>query len=214
MQTLGKDRVAEVSVGSAAARTLSQARWYNKQMIAAPGALRLLLSVLLLSCGLFSASRTVTAATLPVQEHRLVLFHLHTNERINIVYRRGDEYLPDAVDQLDHFLRDHRTGDVTTLDPRLFDLLSDLTVAVGRAGAEVDIVCGYRTPWSNEFLRRTTAGVAKHSQHMRGEAIDIRIPGVSTARLRDAALRLHRGGVGYYPQSQFVHVDLGPVRRW
>jgi len=153
-------------------------------------------------------------ATADLPEHRLLLFHLHTNERISIVYRLGDSYLPGAVDQLDHFLRDHRTGDVTALDPRLFDLLSDLTAAVGRPGTEIDIVCGYRTPWSNEFLRRTTAGVAEHSQHMLGEAIDIRIPGVPTARLRDAALSLHRGGVGYYPQSGFVHVDLGRVRRW
>jgi len=155
-----------------------------------------------------------TATSLPPPEHRLLLFHLHTSERINIVYRQGDTYLPGAVDRLDHFLRDHRTGDVINLDPRLFDLLSDLTAAVGHPGAEIDIVCGYRTPWSNEFLRRTTVGVAKHSQHMLGEAIDIRMPGVSTARLRDAALALHRGGVGYYPQSQFVHVDLGPIRRW
>jgi uncharacterized protein YcbK (DUF882 family) len=169
---------------------------------------------LLLGGVLLLPLRIAAAPNLPVQEHRLLLFHLHTNERINIVYRRGDLYVPGAVDQLDHFLRDHRTGDVTSLDPRLFDLLSDLTAAVGRAGTEIDIVCGYRTPWSNGFLRRTTVGVAKHSQHMLGEAIDIRIPGVPTARLRDAALSLHRGGVGYYPQSQFVHVDLGPVRRW
>lgn len=155
-----------------------------------------------------------TAADIPASEHRLLLYHLHTNERISIVYRRGDTYLPEAVQQLNHFLRDHRTGAVTTLDPRLFDLLSDLTAAVGRVGTEIDIVCGYRTPWSNEFLRCTTSGVAEHSQHMRGEAIDIQIPGVSTARLREAALGLHRGGVGYYPQSRFVHVDLGPIRRW
>ncbi|HWF39307.1 MAG TPA: DUF882 domain-containing protein [Candidatus Acidoferrales bacterium] len=159
-------------------------------------------------------ARLATATNLPLAEHRLLLFHLHTNERINIVYREGDSYLPDAVNKLDHFLRDHRTGDVTNLDPRLFDLLSDLTAAVGHPGAEIDIVCGYRTPGSNEFLRRTTVGVAKHSQHMLGEAIDIRMPGIPTARLRDAALGLHRGGVGYYPQSQFVHVDLGPIRRW
>jgi uncharacterized protein YcbK (DUF882 family) len=177
-------------------------------------AARVLQFSLLLGTVLFLPFQIATATSSPVQEHRLLLYHLHTNERIDIVYRRGDSYLSEAVQQLDHFLRDHRTGDVTALDPRLFDLLSDLTTAVGRAGTEIDIVCGYRTPWSNEFLRRTTFGVAKHSQHMEGEAIDIRIPGISTTRLRDAALALHRGGVGYYPQSQFVHVDLGPVRRW
>jgi uncharacterized protein YcbK (DUF882 family) len=169
----------------------------------------------LLICGiLFLPSRITKANSVPVEERRLSLFHLHTNERIDIVYKRGDSYLPDAIDRLDHFLRDHRTGDVTQLDPRLFDLLHDLTAALGRAGAEIDIVCGYRTPWSNEFLRRTTSGVAMHSQHIEGKAIDIRIPGVPTAEVRDAALRLHRGGVGYYPQSQFVHVDVGRVRHW
>jgi uncharacterized protein YcbK (DUF882 family) len=157
---------------------------------------------------------TATAADAPAQEYRLRLFHTHTNERIDIVYRRGNEYVPDAVERLDEFLRDHRTGDVKRLDERLFDLLHDLTASLGRAETEINIVCGYRTPWSNEFLRRTTVGVASHSLHMEGEAIDIRIPGVPTAELRDAALALHRGGVGFYPKSQFVHVDVGRVRRW
>lgn len=146
--------------------------------------------------------------------YRLQLYHTHTKERLDVVYRVGGAYLPGATDELDHFLRDHRTGDVYLLDPRLFDLLHDLTVAVGHSEAEIDIVCGYRSQMSNEFLRRTTVDVAQHSRHMLGEAIDIRIPGVSTSHLRDAALALHRGGVGYYPQSQFVHVDVGPVRRW
>lgn len=161
----------------------------------------------------FSPAR-VNAADVSPREYRLKLYHTHTNERIDIVYRVGDVYIPEAVDRLDQFLRDHRTGDVRQLDQRLFDLLHDLTESVGKAGAEINIVCGYRTPWSNEFLRRTTPGVAAHSLHMEGEAIDIRIPDVPTARLRDAALALHRGGVGYYPKSQFVHVDVGRIRRW
>jgi uncharacterized protein YcbK (DUF882 family) len=148
------------------------------------------------------------------KEYRLRLYHLHTKESLDVVYRKGGAYLPGAEDRLDHFLRDHRTGDVYLLDPALFDLLHDLTVTLGRDGTEIDIVCGYRSPASNEFLRRTTFGVAQHSRHMLGEAIDIRVPGVPTSRLRDAALALHRGGVGQYPQSQFVHVDVGPVRRW
>jgi uncharacterized protein YcbK (DUF882 family) len=142
------------------------------------------------------------------------MYHLHTEERIDIVYKRGDDYIPSAIDRLDHFLRDHRTGDVIELNPHVFDLLHDVTVAVGRPNTEIDIVCGYRTPWSNEFLRRTSFGVAQHSLHMEGEAVDIRIPGVPTAQLRNAALRLHRGGVGYYRESAFVHVDVGRVRRW
>jgi len=146
--------------------------------------------------------------------HRLRLYHTHTDESIDIVYRQGDEYLPDAIAQLDFFLRDHRTGDVHHFDPRLFDLLSDLTTELGRRDTEIAVVCGYRTPSTNASLRRRSRRVAKHSLHMQAEAIDIRVPGVTTRELRTAALALNRGGVGYYRRSQFVHVDVGPVRRW
>ena len=148
------------------------------------------------------------------QEHRLRLYHTHTSEHIDVVYRKGDQYLPDALDRLNRFLRDHRTGAVHQYDPRVFDLLSDLTTSLGRSRSEINVICGYRTPWSNEFLRHRTSAVAQHSLHMQAEAIDIRLPGVSTAALRNAALALHRGGVGYYPASAFVHVDVGRVRRW
>jgi uncharacterized protein YcbK (DUF882 family) len=150
----------------------------------------------------------------PQASYRLRLYHTHTNERIDIVYRLGDTYLPAAVQRLDEFLRDHRTGDVHAFDPRIFDVLHDVAARLHHADSEIDIICGYRTPWSNDFLRRTTTGVAEHSLHMEGEAIDIRIPGISTATLRRAAMTLGRGGVGYYPQSQFVHVDVGRVRYW
>jgi uncharacterized protein YcbK (DUF882 family) len=152
-------------------------------------------------------------ASTPV-EHRLCLYHTHTGERIDIVYRRGDQYLPEAEERLDFFLRDHRTGAVKHYDPHVFDILSDLAAAVGHPGGEIDIICGYRSPWSNEFLRTRSSGVAKNSLHMQAHAIDIRIPGVDTLTLRDAALKLGRGGVGYYPRSGFVHVDTGRVRTW
>ena len=148
------------------------------------------------------------------ETHRLRLYHTHTDERIDVVYRVGDEYVPEAVEQLEHFLRDHRTGAIHHVDPRLFDLLSDLTNTVGQPEAEIDVVCGYRTPWSNRYLRRHSRRVAKHSLHMEAMAIDIRVPGTTTRELRDAALSLGRGGVGYYPRKKFVHVDVGPVRRW
>jgi len=149
-------------------------------------------------------------------EYRLRLHHLHTGEDINIVYRIGDRYLPAALDQLNRFLRDHRTQDVSSYDPREFDVLHELMTSLGRPNGVIDIVCGYRTPWSNNFLRTRSAdtGVAQHSQHMLAKAIDIRVPGVSTLALRNAALALHAGGVGFYPVSQFVHVDVGPVRQW
>jgi uncharacterized protein YcbK (DUF882 family) len=148
------------------------------------------------------------------EQYHLRMHHLHTGESLDVVYKVGDRYVPSALAMLNHFLRDHRTGDVSSYDPREFDVLHELMVKLGRPGGEIDIVCGYRTPWSNNFLRTHSKGVAEHSQHMLAKAIDIRVPGVSTERLRDAALSLHEGGVGYYPKSQFVHVDVGPVRQW
>src|SRR5580700_2081595 len=148
------------------------------------------------------------------RDHLLLLYNTHTAERIEIVYRHDDQYIPAALAKLDYFLRDHRTGDVRPFDPRLYDILSDLTSSIGRPGGEIDIVCGYRTPSTNESLRTHTTGVAKNSLHIQAEAIDLRMPGVNTLTLRRAALALHRGGVGYYPHSDFIHVDTGRVRQW
>jgi uncharacterized protein YcbK (DUF882 family) len=148
------------------------------------------------------------------QDHRLRLFNTHTGERIDIVYRHGEQYVSDALAKLDYFLRDHNTGDVRHFDPRLYDILSDLTSSVGHPGGEIDIVCGYRTPSTNESLRAHTTGVAKNSLHIQAEAIDLRMPGIDTLTLRKVALALHRGGVGYYPHSDFIHVDTGRVRQW
>lgn len=161
----------------------------------------------------FSAKRTSPAVMDPA-EHRIRLYHTHTGEHLNIVYRRGDKYSPAAEAQLDHFLRDHRTGDVKHYDPHIFDILTDLAASVGHPDAEIQIICGYRSSWSNEFLRARSSGVARNSLHMQAHAIDIRILGVDTLTLRNAALALGRGGVGYYPRSEFVHVDTGRVRTW
>jgi uncharacterized protein YcbK (DUF882 family) len=170
--------------------------------------------LLALVAALLAAAGSSTAAPLP--EYRLRFYHTHTNERLDIVYRRGDVYFPEALDRLDYYLRDYRTGDVHRYDPRVFDLLHELTSSLGRPYAEIDVVCGYRTPRTNEFLRSRNVhtGVARHSLHMQAEAIDIRLPGVPTAQLRDAAVQLHRGGVGYYRASDFVHLDVGRVRCW
>jgi len=170
------------------------------------------LAVGFLLAGVFPTAQI--AGTPPEPESRLRLFDTHTGKRLDIVYRKGHSYIPDALAKLDHFLRDSRTGDVHHYDPHVFDLLSDVTAAVGRAGAEIQIICGYRTPWTNEYLRTHTSGVAKNSLHMRAEAIDVRLPGTPLAEFRDAALALRRGGVGFYPDSNFIHVDVGRVRRW
>lgn len=155
----------------------------------------------------------------PAQEkaipvYTLRLFNLHTRERLNLIYRERDAYLPQALERLDDFLRDSRTGAVRHYDPRVFDLLRDLMRSLGRPGAEIDVICAYRTPWSNEYLRHHTDGVAKHSLHVEAKAIDIRVLGVKSSEVRDAAVALHRGGVGYYPVSDFVHVDVGRPRQW
>jgi uncharacterized protein YcbK (DUF882 family) len=164
---------------------------------------------------LVACSALLATAEAPgTQSYRLRFFHTHTGERLDVTYRVGDQYISEALDRLDHFLRDHRTGDVHHYDPRLFDLLNDLLRSVGRAGAEINVICGYRSPGSNEFLRTHTPGVALHSLHMEAEAIDIRLPGLETSAFRDAALALHRGGVGYYAKSNFIHVDVGRVRHW
>jgi uncharacterized protein YcbK (DUF882 family) len=172
---------------------------------------------LIVSSGARVQSREVSP--LPVssqedQEHRLRLYNTHTGERMDIVYRRGDQYISGALAKLDYFLRDHRTNDVRRFDPHLYDILADLTASIGHPGGEIDIVCGYRTPSTNESLRSHTTGVAKNSLHIQAEAIDLRMPGIDTLKLRRAALALRRGGVGYYPHSDFIHVDTGRVRQW
>ena len=173
---------------------------------------------LLLSAPCFARARSQSASlepnSEPSRDRVLKLYNTHTAERIDVIYRHGDQYVPAALAELDLFLRDHRTGDVRHFDPRLYDTLFDLTTSVGDPGGEIAIVCGYRTSTTNEALRARTTGVAKNSLHIQAEAIDLRMPGVDTLKLRNAALALARGGVGYYPHSDFIHVDLGRVRQW
>ncbi len=173
----------------------------------------------LVGLGVVSAAAESAAEGLPARgakRYWLRMHHTHTGEDIAIVYRIGDTYLPEAMDKLNYFLRDHRTQDVANYDPQEFDVLHSIMQKLRRPNGVIDIVCGYRTPESNEYLRTRSAetGVAEHSQHMLSKAIDIQVPGASTLALRNAALSLGAGGVGYYPTSHFVHVDVGPVREW
>ena len=158
-------------------------------------------------------ARAATAAT----ERRLALVHTHTHERLNLVYANGDGYRPEALAQLDRFLRDHYSGEVGRIDAPLFDLLHRVRqgLRVRDDEAPFEIISGYRAPATNARLRSSRGGgVATHSLHMEGRALDIRLPGVPLAELRDAALSLGVGGVGFYERDQFVHVDTGRVRRW
>jgi uncharacterized protein YcbK (DUF882 family) len=139
--------------------------------------------------------------------------HTHTGEHLSVEYFGGGAYLPDALTTVNHFLRDFRTGDIHPIDPNLLDLLHHLTQLTGSV-RPFQVISGYRSPVTNEMLRHLSEGVAPGSLHMQGQAIDIRLADVALGSLRDAALATRRGGVGYYPASDFVHVDTGRVRAW
>jgi uncharacterized protein YcbK (DUF882 family) len=147
-------------------------------------------------------------------ERQVALAHTHTREQMALVYAADGSYLPEAMVRVDTFLRDHYTGEVGRIDPALMDVLHGVQRLLGHAG-RYEVISGYRCPRTNARLRREGGGgVATRSLHMDGKAIDVRLPGVPLAELRDAALELRAGGVGYYPSQQFVHVDTGRVRRW
>jgi uncharacterized protein YcbK (DUF882 family) len=145
---------------------------------------------------------------------RVVSFrHLHTDEALNIVYWAEGHYVPEALKQINHVLRDHRTGDVKRIDPQLVDLLYIMGRRLGTS-KPFHVVSGYRSPATNAMLRRNSRRVAKTSLHMQGKAIDIRIPGFEPRTLAQLARGMGSGGVGFYPRSNFIHVDVGPVRYW
>lgn len=144
----------------------------------------------------------------------LAFFHTHTREHIALTYAVHENYDPLALTSLNRFLRDHYSGDVGTMDPQMFDVLHRVRQALG-SQTPFEVISGYRSPATNKHLRESRGGgVAKGSLHMQGRAIDVRLPGVPLADLRDAAISLRAGGVGYYPSSQFVHIDTGRVRSW
>jgi uncharacterized protein YcbK (DUF882 family) len=163
--------------------------------------------------GSLAAPRLGLAAPLVPEFRRVKLSNLHTGEALDAVYWERGAYLPDALSAVNTVLRDFRTGDVYPIAPTLLDLLDGLRVATGTAGP-YHVISGYRSPKTNAMLASESHGVAHTSLHMQGMAIDIRLSDVSLANLHRAALGLGRGGVGYYPQSDFVHVDVGRVRRW
>src|SRR6266481_3783669 len=145
----------------------------------------------------------------------LSLHHIHTDEDITITYKRDGRYDEEALKRLDRFLRDWRKDEDIHMDPRLFDVMWEVSREVGGDRA-IHVVCGYRSPGTNAMLRRRSSGVSQFSQHTLGKAMDFLIPGAPLEELREAGLRLQRGGVGYYPSSgsPFVHLDVGSVRHW
>ena len=168
---------------------------------------------------------TATGLSLPVSslarvadtiwpEKVLSFYNTHTGERLRrAVYWAEGNYIPDTLDQIDHLLRDHRNDTIQPIDPALIDLLHALSRQLGTT-QPIHVISGFRSPSSNLLLRQQAQGVAKRSLHMSGKAVDIRIPDCDLTRLRRAAMAQKRGGVGFYPDSDFVHLDTGRVRYW
>jgi len=149
----------------------------------------------------------------PREPRDVAFFHTHTHERLSVTYFADGSYDAESLTALNRLLRDHRTNEQHPIDPALFDILHDLRTATGTA-SPFQVISGYRSPRTNGMLRERSSGVASGSLHLQGRAVDIRLADVSSAALRDAAIRLHRGGVGYYATSDFVHIDTGRFRTW
>ncbi len=165
------------------------------------------------------ATAAVITATLSfpalahVRERRLTLQHLHTGEKLRATYFADGRYIEEELRAIDYVLRDWRTGEVKHIDPGLLDLLFLLGMKL-ETSAPYHVIGGYRSKKTNEMLRRMGRGAAKKSLHIQGKAIDFRVPGRRLALVRKAAVSLRGGGVGYYPRSNFVHIDTGRVRYW
>ena len=143
----------------------------------------------------------------------LEFFNIHTRESLSVCYYEHGGYCQDALDGINYILRDFRTEQIQPIDPGLLDQLFAIKSRINPR-TPFHIISGYRSPATNEMLRRISTGVARSSLHTKGRAVDIRLPGYSTRRLRNLCMKLKAGGVGYYPKSDFVHLDTGPVRSW
>lgn len=152
-------------------------------------------------------------ATVPTTSRTLAMTNLHTGEKQIATYWEHGQYIPEALAAFNRVLRDHRTGEVATIDPALFDMMVTLHKLVG-SGKPFEIISGYRSPATNAMLHAQSNGVATRSLHMDGKAIDLRLSDRPLLSVRKTALAMQRGGVGYYPGSNFVHIDTGRVRQW
>jgi uncharacterized protein YcbK (DUF882 family) len=146
-------------------------------------------------------------------EQVLAFRHQHTGEQLKIVYKADGRYVRENLRRIDRLLRDWRTGQIKPIDPKLLDVLWDLQAKLETRGV-IEVLSGFRAPRTNAMLRRKSEGVAKNSFHLKGKAIDLRIEGCTCRQVRKAAVAMARGGVGYYPTSNFVHLDTGAPRSW
>jgi uncharacterized protein YcbK (DUF882 family) len=163
-----------------------------------------------------ATSVSVKAMGAPAETQRarsLFFIHTHTGERVSETYYDNGAYVVESLNRIHHLLRDFRTDEVHAIDVRVLDILHDLQAMTGH-DAPYEIISGYRSPKTNAALRRSSTGVAEHSFHMQGRAIDVRLSGYATRELHALARTMGRGGVGFYPRSDFIHLDSGPVRFW
>jgi uncharacterized protein YcbK (DUF882 family) len=147
------------------------------------------------------------------ERRSLSFVHTHTGERLSAVYFESGQYVASELDRINWLLRDFRTADVHPIDPAVLDILAELHTLTDH-NAAYEVISGYRSPKTNAELHHRSSAVAEHSLHMEGRAIDVRLPGFPTDRLHELALGMNRGGVGFYPSSDFVHLDNGRVRHW
>ena len=187
--------------------------WSRRRVLKSGGALAGVSAAGFLVRPAHSREAPAPAPSSATSSRRIALLNLHTGERLDIEYCRDGAYVPQALSAIEVCLRDYRTGDRHAIDPALMDYLHD----VARA-ADVDpafsVISGYRSPQTNSMLHERSSGVAQHSLHMEGRAIDVRVTGIACADLAARALDLRRGGVGYYRASDFVHLDTGAFRTW
>lgn len=155
----------------------------------------------------------VAARPVVTQARWVHLHNVHTGEKLEAAYWENGGYVPDAVQALNKVLRDYRNDQVHPMNPGLYDILDQIRTKT-ESKTPFQVISGYRSPATNKLLRERSGEVAKHSLHMDGKAMDIYLEDVALEHIRAAALDLGRGGVGYYPESNFVHVDVGPVRQW
>ena len=183
----------------------------SKTRLSRRGFLRLMLWAGVISCSSKSAFAAIGA--LSSEERSLALYNPLTKESFNGVFWRNGEFVNSALKDIYHIMRDIRTDEIKQIDPDLLDLIYKISTKL-KLKKPIYVISGYRSQKTNNLLHKRNKDVAKNSYHTKGQAVDIRLPGLKTSALRRAAYELKMGGIGYYPQRGFVHIDVGPVRYW
>ena len=164
-------------------------------------------------CTVFPVSALASIDRFLAPKRNLCLFNVHTGQKLDVCYYAQGRYQPEALKKINYLLRDYRTKEIKPIKIGLLNLLHSISMTFDQS-AWIHVISGYRSPETNAKLRRKSKRVVKNSFHTKGEAVDIRVPDCRTKMLRNLCMQLNAGGVGYYPRSGFVHVDIGPVRHW